>query len=143
MSKFMQSWEAYQPTKTLWFWSCVGTAVATMVIGFTVGGWTTGGTATEMVEEARSKARAELVANLCVDNFLSAANAERNLAQLKEAKSWERDDFISAGGWSQFTGLKEQVASADDLCAAQLVAMEEVPARVVEPVPSEATSTEG
>ncbi|WEX07535.1 hypothetical protein [Chelativorans sp. AA-79] len=142
MPSFMQSWEAYRPSKAVWLWSCVGTAVATMIVGFTVGGWTTGGTATEMAQQARSDARAELVASLCVNKFITSANAEQNLAKLKEASSWERDDFISEGGWSQFTGLKEQVEDANDLCADQLVAMEELPARADSPV-AQPARTEG
>ena len=46
----------YQPTKTVWLWSMVGVAVLTMVLGFTWGGWVTGGTASDRAEEAASKA---------------------------------------------------------------------------------------
>ena len=38
-------WSDARPTKTVVFWSCVATKVVTMVVGFTWGGWVTGGTA--------------------------------------------------------------------------------------------------
>jgi hypothetical protein len=59
-----QRWENYRPSKTLWFWSAAGVAVATMIIGFTAGGWTTGGNAAIMAERAAQDARAELVATV-------------------------------------------------------------------------------
>ena len=37
-------WEDYQPSKTILFWACVAAIIATMVVGFTWGGWVTGGT---------------------------------------------------------------------------------------------------
>lgn len=103
-----------------------------MALGFTIGGWTTGGTATEMAENARSDARAQLVANLCVNEFLASPDAIQNLAALKEARNWARRDIISDGGWAKIAGLKEQVSSADGLCASQLAAMDKVPARVID-----------
>ena len=46
-------WGDYRPSKATWFWSCVACVVATMVIGFTWGGWVTGGTADEQTAQAR------------------------------------------------------------------------------------------
>lgn len=131
MAKLTERWDAYTPSKSLWLWSCVGCTLATMALGFTLGGGTTGGTAAEMVETARSDARAQLVANLCVNEFLASPDAAQNLAALKEARSWARSDFIEEGGWAQVAGLKEQVSAANRLCASQLAAMNEMPARVI------------
>ena len=50
-------WESYSPSKGIWFWSCMACICATLVIGFTWGGWVTGGTATKMVSDA-AKGRA-------------------------------------------------------------------------------------
>ena len=78
-----KGWSEYQPTKVVWFWSCVGAAVLTMIVGFTWGGWVTGGTADEMVEAASEQAVAELAAGICVDRFLAATDAGTKLAALK------------------------------------------------------------
>ena len=45
-------WEAYRPTKGVWFWSSAGCIVATIVVGFVWGGWVMGGTATRMASDA-------------------------------------------------------------------------------------------
>lgn len=130
-----QQWHDYRPTKGVWAWSCVASIALTMVVGFTVGGWVTGGTANERVEDAVGDARAELVAMLCVDKFVTATNAGGMLSDLKEARSWEQDDFIEDGGWSTIAGLDDDVSGAADACAERLIAMDDIPAQVVDPNP--------
>ena len=130
-----QRWENYRPSKTLWFWSAVGVAVATMIIGFTAGGWTTGGNAAIMAERAAQDARAELVATVCVQKFAADADAAAKFAALKEASSWERDDFIEEGGWALLTGMEKIVPGAADACADQLLAMDSLPVREVQTSP--------
>ncbi len=122
-----ERWEAFRPSKTLWFWSVVGAVVLTMIVGFTAGGWTTSGTATEMAEEAARDARAHLVANLCVEKFVMTANATSNLAELKETSSFQRDNFITDGGWVKIAGMTDDAPGAAEMCADQLMAMESLP----------------
>ena len=129
-----QRWESFRPSKTLWFWSLVGIAVATMVVGFTVGGWTTGGTAAKMAEKASHDAKAQLAASICVEKFVSASDAATRLAALKEISSWERDSFVEDGGWATLVGIEEPVDGSADLCAQELMAMDSLPANTVAPV---------
>ncbi|PRD41717.1 hypothetical protein C5748_19835 [Phyllobacterium phragmitis] len=126
-----QRWEAYLPSKTLWFWSVAGAVVLTMIVGFTAGGWTTGGTAAEMAAKSARTARTELVANLCVENFVNASGASQNLATLKEMSSYKRDNFIEDGGWNKLAGMQKDAPGAADLCAGKLTAMDTIPARNV------------
>jgi hypothetical protein len=127
-----QRWQNYQPSKTLWFWSLAGISVVTMILGFTVGGWTTGGNATFMAEQAAREARSTLAASLCVQKFVSTAGATENLAALKQASSWERDNFIEDGGWVKLAGMEKDVPGAAEVCAKELVAMESLPEQNVE-----------
>ncbi|MBZ9672806.1 hypothetical protein FJ970_12790 [Mesorhizobium sp. B2-1-8] len=126
-----QRFDDYQPSKTIWFWSVVGAAVLTMIVGFTAGGWTLAGTAAEMAKTSAIKARAELVANLCVQKFVTASDASQNLAKLKETSSYQRDGFISDGGWVKLAGMKKDAPGAADLCADKLAAMDAIPAHDV------------
>ena len=128
-----QRWDDYRPSKTLWLWSVAGAAVLTMIAGFTAGGWTTGGTALQMAQTSARDARAELVANLCVEKFVSATDASQNLAKLKETSSYQRDSFITDGGWINLAGMKNKAPGAAELCADKLVAMDAVPVRNVSP----------
>lgn len=123
-----QRWQDYRPTKRVWAWSCIACIVLTMVVGFSWGGWVTGGTAENMVSQAKRQARENLVATLCVSNFVASADADANFTALKEASSYERDDLIEEGGWAVIDGLKEQVAGAIDLCADRIAGMEQLPA---------------
>jgi hypothetical protein len=129
--KLGDRWSEYRPTKALWFWSAAGAALATMIIGFTAGGWTTGGTAQQMSEKAAHDARAELASAMCIDKFAASASASTDFAKLKETSSYKRDDFIKDGGWVTFAGVDEPVPGAADLCADQLAAMDSLPARDV------------
>ena len=110
-----------QVSKTTLFWACIGSIVATLIVGFTWGGWTTGATAATMVRQAGSEARAELAAAICVDRFMSSADSTVKLASLKEATSWTRSDVISKGGWVTIAGVKAPVSGAAELCAQRLL----------------------
>ncbi|KQZ96548.1 hypothetical protein ASD64_17215 [Mesorhizobium sp. Root157] len=119
-----EKWNAYQPSKSTWLWSCVGAAVLTMVVGFSWGGWVTGSTAVKQAETASEQAAATLAANICVHRFLAAPDASAQLAELKKADSWKRDSFVQDGGWVTFADMKKPVRGAAELCADQLASAE-------------------
>ena len=119
-----QQLKDYQPTKTTLFWSVAGAAVLTMFLGFTWGGWVTGGTATQMAEDAAEQSRAELAAAVCVERFVNADDAVAQLAALKETSRWKQKSFVEDGKWTTMTGMEKPVKGAADLCAVQLADME-------------------
>ena len=92
-----QRWKTYRPTKALLVWSCAAGALGVIVIGFTWGGWVTGGTARSTAQNAAASARDELVAVICVDRFQNGRDAHGQLAVLKELQSWDRGAFIEKG----------------------------------------------
>lgn len=119
-----QRWKEYRPTKKVWFWSCAGTAVATVIAGFWLGGWVTGDTAASMTEKAANASRAELAAAVCVERFVAAPDFRAQLTALEKKNRWQRDNFIDDGGWTTFAGMQRPVKDAGTLCAEQLLAME-------------------
>ena len=121
------SWSSYRPSKTLWAWSLIGASALTMALGFTWGGWTTAGRAHVMTDIAVRDARANLVAGICVHNFVTANGAADNLKALQAKSSWQRDDFIKEGGWANIAGIDDKVANATDACAEQLMKLKELP----------------
>jgi len=122
-SSMSQRFENYHPSKTALFWSCAGCIVGTMIVGFTWGGWVTGGSAEEMVTDAAGQARAEVAAAVCVEEFMQEADAGVRLTSLKEVSSrWGREDFVEEGGWAMVAG--QEYDDAAELCAERLVAME-------------------
>jgi hypothetical protein len=122
-------WDEYRPWKAVWFWSCAAGVAATLVIGFTWGGWMTSGTAATMSAESAQQAKAQLVAAYCVDRFDAAPDASAKLAALKGADSWRRADFIGKGGWAKMPGVEEDIVGAADLCAQRLVSASAAPAK--------------
>lgn len=120
-------WSSFRPSKTLWFWSVVGASVLTTVVGFTWGGWVTTSRASTMAEVAIRNARANLIADICVHNFVSSSDAAENLKMLKAKSSWEREDFIKNGGWTNIAGIDDPVANAADTCADHLLDLKELP----------------
>ena len=114
-------WEAYRPTKGVWFWSSAGCIVATIVVGFVWGGWVMGGTATRMASDAAAGARAELAAMVCVAGFNNGPDAVAQLAELKKASSYQRGDMLVKSGWLTMPGSTEPVAGAADICAQKLM----------------------
>jgi hypothetical protein len=117
----MKRFEDFKASKTVLFWTMVGTAIVTMSIGFGWGGWVTGGTADQMAAKAATSARAELAANLCVDRFAKGPDATAKLVSLKAIDSWKRRQVIEEGGWVTLPGTDKPVADAAELCAERLV----------------------
>ena len=135
-----QRWQEYQPTKTQTFWACVACVVATIIIGFAWGGWVTGGTAREMVENAAEEARLELAAAVCVDEFMAAADARTQLAELQDiTSSYRRGEFLEEAGWGIIPGTEEVDDEVADLCARQLAELELPPVKEAATVPDGAT----
>jgi hypothetical protein len=132
-----QRFQQYRASKTVLFWACAGTAIVATVVGFTWGGWVTGGTARDMAEQSAAQARQELVAVMCVDRFMAAPGAGDQLVALQEITSaYSQAKFVEDGGWAVIpvgSGAEASmsVSSGDHrkaagLCAAEL-AKREIP----------------
>jgi len=96
-----QRFDDYQASKTVLFWACAGSAVAAIIVGFSWGGWVTGGSAQEMAEDSAAQARHELAAVVCVDRFMAAPDAGVQLTALREMESPRaQGKFVEDGGWA-------------------------------------------
>jgi hypothetical protein len=117
----LSRWQDYQPSKGSVAWICVGCVIATVVVGFTWGGWVRDGTAHNMALRAADSARADVAAVICVDRFVSAPDSGTNLASLKDVDPWKRNSFIDDAGWTTLPGAKEPVTGAANLCVERLM----------------------
>jgi hypothetical protein len=96
-----QRFDDYQASKTVLFWACAGSVIAATIVGFSWGGWTTGGSAQEMAEDSAAQARQELAAVVCVDRFMAAPDAGVQLTSLQEMTSPRaQGKFVEDGGWA-------------------------------------------
>jgi len=120
-----QRWADLQPTKTMLFWSCAGAVVVALVVGFTWGGWVTGGTARGMAETAGDEARYDLASVICVERFVAAPDARAQLTELKAIDSaYRQRQFIEEGGWAIMPNNDQAARQAADLCARVLANLE-------------------
>jgi hypothetical protein len=96
-----QRFEQYRASKTVLCWACAGSVIAATIVGFSWGGWTTGGNAQEMAEDSAAQARQELAAVVCVDRFMAAPDVGVQLTALKEITSPRaQGKFVEDGGWA-------------------------------------------
>ena len=131
-----QRWDDLQPSKSMLFWSCAGSVAVALIVGFTWGGWVTGGTARDMAQTAGDKSRYELASVICADKFMAAANAKAQLTELKAIESsYAQRQFIDAGGWAIMPGQEKAARQAAELCAKVLDNLElDAAAAGVEPI---------
>ena len=105
-------------------WGVVGGAIAMAIIGFTWGGWVTGGKAEADATQRANSAVVVALAPVCVEKFKHAADAEANLAAFKKTDSWSQGDFVEKGGWATVPGLNPptQVTAVAQACALLIAA---------------------
>ena len=75
--------------------------VASMVIGFSWGGWMTGGTANKLAADQADTAVMAALTPVCVEKFMQNSDAKANLAILQKiSTNWEQGQFLEKGGWA-------------------------------------------
>jgi alpha/beta superfamily hydrolase len=111
-----QRWSEARPSKTVVFWACVASVVATMIVGFSWGGWVTGGTAQSRAEAAARDAVAARLAPICVLQFKADPAKDQKLAELKGESTWQRGEFVRKQGWATMPGEKEPDTRIADKC---------------------------
>lgn len=97
-------------------------AVALAIVGFSWGGWATGGTAQKM---ASDQARMEVVAALvpiCIEQSKNDPQNIATLARLKEASSYQRRDMLMKAGWATMPGSEDPNRNVASACMDALAA---------------------
>ena len=95
-------------------------ALALAIVGFSWGGWVTGGTATQM---AHNQANMEVVAALvpiCVELSKQDPKSTDKMAELKSASSYKRSDMLMKTGWATMPGSNEPDRSVARACMDRL-----------------------
>jgi len=116
-----QRWGDARPTKTLLFWSCVASMVLTMIVGFSWGGWMTGGTARQTAETRASDAIVQRLAPICVVQSARDLGKGPKLVALKDESSWQRGEYVGKQGWATMPGEQEPDRRVAEACATLLM----------------------
>jgi alpha/beta superfamily hydrolase len=97
-------------------------AIASMVIGFSWGGWMTAGTANKTAAERADTAVVAALTPICVEKFLQNSDAKANLAVLQKiSTSWEQGQYLEKGGWATQPGATSSDYHLARACAEKLV----------------------
>jgi len=120
MPSIPEKFRDFRASKAMLFWSCAGCAVATMVVGFTWGGWVTGGSADQRADAAAEQAVAQLAADICFTRYLAAPDVRASLTALNEESSYRRGGMLEDGGWVTLGDREDPIDGAARLCADRL-----------------------
>ncbi len=103
-------------------WGVAGGAVALAIVGFTWGGWVTGGKAEADATQRANAAVVVALAPVCVEKFQRTADVSANLVALKKVDSWSQGAFVEKGGWATVPGSNSpaQVSAVASACAVLL-----------------------
>lgn len=93
-------------------------ALVTVLVGFSWGGWVTGGVAQKNAQLRARNAAVAVLAPICAENFRKSANANERLIELnKFTLVWDRGAFVEKGGWAAMPGTSPPEADIAQACA--------------------------
>jgi alpha/beta superfamily hydrolase len=102
-------------------WGAAVGAVALAIVGFSWGGWMTGGAAETLATNRAATAVVAALTPICVDKFRQAADASANLTEMKKTTySWDQSKFVEKGGWATMPGSTEPNSAVAMACAQSL-----------------------
>ena len=105
----------------LGFWSAIGGAIVLAIVGFSWGGWVTGGTAQKMAAEMTSAAMVDRLAPLCLVRFNQDPEKEQKLEVLKNTRSWQRKDYVEKQGWATLSSETKPDSPVATECANRIL----------------------
>ncbi|NCF70055.1 MAG: hypothetical protein GWP61_29285 [Chloroflexi bacterium] len=115
-------WDKAKLKKSRVFWIAIGAIVLTLFLGFSRGGWTTGGSAEEMAEKSAQSAVVARLAPICVAQFNADGQGAVKLAELKAiGSSRNRTAYVTEQGWATMPGETAPVRQVAAACANQLM----------------------
>jgi hypothetical protein len=101
-------------------WGAVIGAAGISVLGFSIFGWTLGGTAERMAKERAEAAVVGVLTPICVEKFHAQADAPAKLMEFSKASTWERRLIIENGGWATVPGTDAPNKATARACAERL-----------------------
>jgi alpha/beta superfamily hydrolase len=115
------------PTNTKpWLQGAFVGAVVLAIVGFSWGGWVTGGTAAKNTAAASHDAVVAALAPICVERFREQADAVVKTDALVKNSSWERGNIVEKSGFAAMPGSKTTDSDVARACA-EILATPAVP----------------
>jgi hypothetical protein len=98
-------------------WGAAAGAIVLAIVGFSWGGWVTGGTSEKRVATATHDSTVMALAPLCAERFRAQGDASAKLAELSKASSWDRAGIVEKGGFATQPGAKSGDSDVARACA--------------------------
>jgi hypothetical protein len=95
-------------------------AAVISVLGFSLFGWTLGGTAERMAKERAQTVLVDALAPICATRFRQQADAPTKLTELNKASVRDRPSIIEKGGWATVPGTDTPNWAVATACAERL-----------------------
>jgi hypothetical protein len=119
---FRQRWNNAKLKKSVVFWIAIGAVLLTLFLGFTRGGWTTGGNAASMAEKSAAAAVVERLTPICVAQFSADSQQAVKLEELQAiTSSSKRINFVKEQGWATMPGETDPDNRVASACTKQLM----------------------
>jgi hypothetical protein len=97
-------------------------AVATMIVGFSYGGWMLGSSAETMAEQRSDTAVTEALVPVCIGQSTIDPESVAKLAALKAlTSSYEQREFVIKSGWATIPASDAPNADLAEACARVLL----------------------
>jgi hypothetical protein len=101
-------------------WGALGGAVLTMIVGFSWGGWVTGGSAQAMATaEARTATIAALVP-VCLEMARTDPDRAAKITAISEAPTHQRRQLVIDAGWATAPGAETPNRDLAQACMGSL-----------------------
>ncbi len=97
-------------------------AVALAIVGFTWGGWVTGGTAQRMADSASVAAVTAAMTPYCIERSKNDPRSVEILAELKTAQGYNRRGVIEKAGWATLFGAEKPNSELARACEVAIAA---------------------
>lgn len=118
-----ERWNAVQLSKTAMFWLALAAISGTMFVGFTWGGWVTGGTAQQTATTLANNAVVQRLSTICVAQFQQDPTKAEKLTALKAVSSYQQGTYVKEQGWAIMPGDEQADSKVANECAKQLAAL--------------------
>ena len=114
------------PHMPLWIkpvlWGAVAGSVATMIIGFSYGGWMLSSTSARLAKAHADTAVTTALVPICVAKSKADGARVKKLGELKAlASSYDQRDFVTKTGWATVPGSDGPNNDVAEACAAALL----------------------
>jgi len=99
----------------------VGAVIVALIVGFTWGGWVTGGAAQAMAQKSTDMAIAERLGNICMAQAQQSADIQAQLDELKKVASYNRAKAVMEKTWAVMPGEDGADRAVANACVVALM----------------------